>query len=934
MMSESKKKLFLFDAMALIYRAHFAFRKNPRINSKGLNTGAIFGFVNTIWEIIRKEKPTHLGVAFDTPEPTFRHKHFEAYKANREAQPEEIQIALPKIKEIIRAFGIPLLQKSGFEADDVIGTLAKRAESEDFEVFMMTSDKDYGQLVSTHIFLYKPAFLGKGVEVMGIPEVLAKWGIEEVGQLTDVLGLQGDAVDNIPGVPGIGPKTASKLLLKYKSVENLIAHAHELRGKQREKVETFAQQAILSKTLATIRTDVPLDFDAQALRYEGFDQEKLAPLFQELEFKTLARRILGENQPKSGQSAAGQSGQTSLFDDFPAKKLSPPEFSEPPLQSIDSRTHRYYHLRTAQARKSLCHFLSLQQAFCLDTETTSTDADTAALVGVSFAYQAGEAFYVPIPADEAEAKQILADFLPVFSDERIAKIGQNLKYDLKVLQNYGISLKGPLYDTMIAHYLLFPEQRHNMDAMARRLLNYAALPIESLIGKKGKKQGNMRHVCPEKVAEYAGEDADITFCLWQILAEKIEKQALSSLFHHIEMPLLGVLMQMEQNGVKVDTAFLTSYSKTLAGKIEKIENKIYQEAGVEFNINSPKQLGEILFGKLVLSKNPKKTKTGQYATSEDVLLSLSADAQIVRNILDYRQLQKLKSTYVDALPKLISPKDGRIHTSYNQSVAVTGRLSSTQPNLQNIPIRTAEGREIRKSFVARSADYLLLSADYSQVELRIMAAFSKDPTMLQAFAQGRDIHATTAAKIFKVPLEAVDSEMRRRAKTANFGIIYGVSAYGLSQQLQIPREEAKKIIDAYFEEFSTIKKYTEDMIQFARTHGYVETLMKRRRYLPNIKSRNFTQRSFDERNAVNTPIQGSAADIIKKAMVSIGEWLKKEQLRTKMIMQVHDELVFDVHKSELDYVQKKVVALMESAAAPDVPLKVDIGQGHNWLEAH
>ncbi len=930
----TEKKLFLLDAMALIYRAHFAFSKTPRINSKGMNTGAVLGFVNTLWEIISQQKPTHIGVAFDTAAPTFRHVQFEAYKANRDAQPEEIQLAIPLIKDIVRAFRMPVLERDGYEADDVIGTLAKKAAQEGFEVFMMTPDKDYGQLVEERIFLYKPAFMGNAVEVMGVPEVLAKWDIARVAQVTDMLGLQGDAVDNIPGIPGIGPKTAAKLLAQYDTVENLVAHAHELKGKQRENVETFGQQGILSKQLATIDINVPIDFAADTFAYTGFDQAALQPIFEELEFRTLARRLFEtepSSKPETRTAKSTSPQQTSLFELQTASVV--PNAPET-FRTLDTTPHRYYVVSTPEERASLRHFLALQPTFCFDTETTSTDAHEAELVGIAFAYVAGEAFYVPVPAERAAARALVQEFSELFATAHIAKIGQNLKYDILVLENYGIEIKGPLRDTMIAHYLAFPDLRHGMDSMAETHLAYKPVPIESLIGKKGKGQGSMRDVPSAQVAEYAGEDADITLQLWQVLEREIEERGLQTLFYEIEMPLMQVLAAMEQQGVALDTPALSQYSQVLEQEIARAEEVVYAHAGEVFNIGSPKQLGEILFDKLQLIEKPKKTKTGQYATGEEVLVSLAAQHEIVRNILTYRQLQKLKSTYVDALPKLVSAKDGRVHTSYNQTVTVTGRLSSTNPNLQNIPIKTEQGREIRKAFIPRSADFVLLAADYSQVELRILAAFSQDPTMVQAFREGRDIHAATAAKIFRVPLEAVDSEMRRRAKTANFGIIYGVSAHGLSEQLHISRKEAGEIINAYFEEFSTIKQYMDGVVNFAREHGYVETIMKRRRYLPNINSRNFTQRGFDERNAVNTPIQGSAADIIKKAMVEIHAWMQTANLRARLLMQVHDELVFDVHREEVELLKEKVAQLMENAASLAVPLKVEIGTGQNWLEAH
>ncbi|MEN7546490.1 DNA polymerase I [Rapidithrix thailandica] len=926
------KKLFLLDAMALIYRAHFAFSKNPRINSKGLNTGAPLGFTNSLIEIIKKEKPTHIGVAFDTKAPTFRHIEYKEYKAQRQEQPEDITTAIPIIKDIVKGFQIPVLEKDGFEADDIIGTLAKRASKEGFEVYMMTPDKDYGQLVEEHIYLYKPAFMGNGVEILGVEEVLAKWKVERIEQVIDCLGLQGDSVDNIPGIPGIGPKTATKLLAEYGTVENLVANTDKLKGKQKERVIEFGEQGILSKKLATIDINVPVDFDEEALKYSGFNEPELKNIFEDLEFRTLSKRLFGESTPATAkQRTKTQGQQTSLFDTAPVAEESEEEV-QAEKKTLENTKHSYHLIDTKDKVDSLIHFLSLQEEFCFDTETTSIQAYEAKLVGMSFSYYASEGYYVPVNDDNVA--EVLEAFKPVFANEKIAKIGQNIKYDLTVLHSYGVEVKGDLFDTMLAHYLLEPDSRHNMDVLAENYLNYIPLSIETLIGKKGKKQGNMQDVDPVKVAEYASEDADVTWQLKAVFAPKLAKLNQEKLFREIEMPLVNVLAQIEENGVKVDIDSLKKYSNELEEEVKAIEQKIFKEAGEEFNIGSPKQLGVILFEKLKLIEKPKKTKSGQYATGEEILITLAKEHQIVQDILDFRQLQKLKSTYVDALPALISEKDGLIHTSYNQAVAATGRLSSTNPNLQNIPIRTERGREIRKAFVARDENYVIMAADYSQVELRIMASFSRDEHMIEAFKEKKDIHAATAARINKVPLEEVSPEMRRKAKTANFGIIYGISAFGLSQRLNIPRKEAGELIDTYFQEFPSVKEYMDWVINFAREQEYVETIMGRRRYLRDINSRNFTQRGFAERNAINAPIQGSAADVIKKAMIDIHQWMQKEKLRSKMIMQVHDELVFDVHKDELEIMQSQVKKLMENAVKLGVPLEVEVGVGNNWLEAH
>jgi DNA polymerase-1 len=929
-----EKKLFLLDAMALIYRAHFAFSKNPRVNSKGMNTGAVLGFTHALVEILQKEKPTHLGVAFDTNAPTFRHEMMESYKANRQEQPEDIQISIPYVKRVVEAFQVQSIELNGFEADDIIGTLSRKAYDEGYTVYMMTPDKDFGQLVNERVFLYKPSYMGNSVEVQGVPEILARWNVERVEQVVDMLGLQGDAVDNIPGIPGIGPKTASKLLAKYGSVEKLIENVEDLKGKQKQNVIEFAEQGLLSKKLAKIDTNVPVDFDPEALKWNTWHEEQLREVFAELEFKTLTRRLLGEDT-----SAAPKAGdQLSLLSTGQQQKTSaavPQEVEKTQPDTIASRLHHYHLVESEEACKELLHYLMLQKSVCFDTETTSVDAATAELVGIAFCYQSGSAYYLPLPEEHDEVLKLLNIFEPFFSSENIEKVGQNLRYDLTVLQQYGVEVKGPLFDTMLAHYLLEPDLRHNMDYLAETYLNYKPVSITELIGKKGKNQLNMRQVAPEQVKEYAAEDADITWQLAEVMRSKLKEQPrLQEILHELELPLMEVLASMEANGIAIDKAALDAYSIELGERLAEIEKEIYKQAEVEFNIGSPKQLGEVLFDKLKLLEKPRKTRTGQYATGEEILVQLTEKHEIVPLILQYRQLSKLKSTYVDALPALLSPTDGLIHTSYNQAVAATGRLSSTNPNLQNIPIRTEEGRQIRAAFVPRSEEFTLLSADYSQIELRIMASLSKDETMIEAFKNKKDIHAATAAKIFKIDLGEVDSEMRRRAKTANFGIIYGISAFGLAQRLNIPRGEAGDLIKAYFEEFPAVKAYMDKVVEDARKTEFVETVMGRRRYLRDINSRNQTQRGFAERNAINAPIQGSAADVIKKAMIDVHQWLQKEKLQTLMLLQVHDELVFDVHRSELELVQPKIMQLMEQAATLEVPLEVESGVGENWLVAH
>jgi DNA polymerase-1 len=949
-------KLFLLDAMALIYRAHFAFIKAPRITSKGLNTSAVFGFTNTLLEVLQKEKPTHIGVAFDTSAPTFRHIQYEAYKAQREAQPEDITVAIPLVKKLLEAMCIPILVLDGFEADDIIGTIAKEASREGFEVFMMTPDKDYGQLVEEHVYMYKPAFMGKGAEKLGVPEILERWQIQRIDQVIDILGLMGDAVDNIPGIPGVGEKTAQKLIAEYDTIENLLAHADEIKGKLGERIREHGDKAIMSKQLATIDIKVPVPFDAEDLTVCSPNTDKIISLFDELEFKTLRQRVLGVGQPITTTTPAAKAkpadkkGQLDLFGN-PDQELGkqPAEISENlsdqeavdetetallTKRNIANTLHRYHTVDTPELMTSLAHYLSLQDAFCFDTETTSLNAIDAELVGISFAYLHGEAFYIPVPADREKAQEIVEYFRPVFENENIEKIGQNIKYDLLVLMNYNIEIRGKLSDTMLAHYLLEPDKRHGMDILAESYLNYEPVSITSLIGKKGIKQSNMRDVAIPEITQYAGEDADITLQLNTVFNEKLPKVNAEKLFQTVEMPLLKVLASMESAGVRIDSNALAEMSAVLEGDLRKTESQIFEIAGTSFNIGSPKQLGEVLFDKMQLIAKPKKTKTGQYATGEEILSELENEHEIARKILDYRELQKLKSTYVDALPLLVSERTGRIHTSYNQAVAATGRLSSTNPNLQNIPIRTPRGREIRKAFVPHNDEFQILSADYSQIELRIMAAFSEDASMIEAFNQGRDIHATTASKVFKVALEDVTSDMRRKSKMVNFGIIYGISAFGLSQRLAIPRGEAAGIIQSYFEEFPAVKSYMDRVINNARESEFVETILGRRRYVPDINSRNQTNRGYAERNAINAPIQGSAADMIKVAMINIHDFIINEKLRSRMILQVHDELVFDAHRDEIPLLKEKVDELMRTAIPLPVKMETGIGIGANWLEAH
>ena len=946
------KKLFLIDAYAIIYRAYYAFIRNPRFNSKGLNTSAIFGFINTLEDVLKREKPTHIAVAFDPKGKTFRHEAFEQYKAQREATPEDIRLAVPIIKSLIKAYNIPALEVPGFEADDVIGTMAKKAEQAGFEVFMLTPDKDYGQLVSDHIFMYRPKHTG-GFETMGPAEVKAKYDLDSHEQVIDLLGLMGDASDNIPGCPGVGEKTAVKLLKEFGSIDTLLSRTDELKGALKTKIEENKEQIIFSRFLATIRIDVPIDFDEKSLEIEPRNEPELRVLFDELEFRTMSAKIGNtfssfppdQPLPSIKTTKPKPAGQMSLFDDFenpdakPAQKLVSSLEEEPiieattGLKSLQNIPHKYILIDTKVKRSNLISQLFVQKSVCFDTETTGLDMFTSDLVGLSFCFVEGEAYYVTLPENKAEAKEVLHEFKAFFDNDRIEKIGQNIKFDLLMLLQYGIELKGKLFDTMIAHYLIQPELRHGMDYLAEIYLNYRTIHFEDLVGSKGKNQADIRTVDIKKLCDYAAEDADVTFRLKQILEKELKENALENLFYEIEMPLMQVLATMEHTGVRIDSEALRQSSVILTDEMLKLEKEIHEIAGYEFNVSSPMQVGEILFDRLKLDDKAKKTKTGQYSTSEDILEKLQSKHPIIGKILDYRGLKKLLSTYIDALPQLISPVTGKVHTSYNQTVAATGRLSSTNPNLQNIPIRDAQGKEIRKAFIP-DADSLFFSADYSQIELRIMAHLSSDANMLEAFNSGHDIHTATAAKIYKIPLEEVTSDMRRKAKTANFGIIYGISVFGLSDRLSIPRAEAKELIDGYFVTYPEVKKYMDASIQRAKEMGYVETLLGRKRFLPDINSQNSIVRGFAERNAINAPIQGTAADIIKIAMVRIQKRLEQENLQAKMTMQVHDELNFTVPKNELEALQKAVIEEMENAIKLQVPLIADCGVGANWLEAH
>ena len=918
-------KLFLIDAYALIYRSYYAFIKSPRINSKGLNTSAVMGFCNTLNEVLTKEKPTHIGVAFDHGK-TFRHDAFPEYKAQREETPEDIKLSVPLIKQVLEAMHIPILQVDGFEADDIIGTVATRFGADGIETFMLTPDKDYGQLIGPNVFMYRPRH-GGGYEILGEKEVEAKYGIPTPAQVIDLLALMGDSADNFPGCPGVGEKTAAKLINQFGSIDNMLQHTDEIKGKLREKVENAVEDIKMSKFLATIRTDVPMQLDLDKLKVEQPDETKLRAIFEELEFKTLINKFLNkdESKPKTDNN------QLDLFAENTTNESDDPKNAK--FESIKTTQHEYKLVENEEELHQLCDFFITKEFVSIDTETTSTDAIRAELVGLSFSVEEKKAFYVTVPANYEEALKIVQIFKPLYESDKIMKIGQNIKYDYEVLTRYGVTLQGKMFDTMIAHYLIQPELHHNMDYMAETLLGYQTIHIEELLGPKGKKQKNMRDLPPTDIYEYAAEDADITLRLKNVLEPRLKELGVEELFWNIEMPLVRVLADMELNGVCLDTEALQDTSKIFTERMKQYEQEIYKEAGEEFNISSPKQVGDILFGKLQIMDKPKKTKTGQYVTSEEVLQSLESKSPIVRNILNYRGIKKLLSTYIDALPKLINPRTGHIHTSFNQALTATGRLSSSDPNLQNIPVRTDDGKEIRKCFIPEEG-CLFFSADYSQIELRIMAHLSEDENMMEAFREGHDIHRATAAKIWHVDIDKVTDAQRKKAKQANFGIIYGITTYGLAQRMDIPNGEAKELIEGYFRTFPKVQAYMEHAKEVARAKGYAETLFHRRRYLADINSRNATVRGFAERNAINAPIQGTEADIIKVAMVRIWERFKKEGIRSKMILQVHDELNFSVFPEEREQVERIVIEEMQNAYPLNVPLIADAGWGKNWLEAH
>ena len=946
-------KLFLLDAYALIYRAYYALIKNPRINSKGFNTSAILGFVNTLEDVLKKENPTHIGVAFDPSGPTFRHEAYEQYKAQREETPEVIRLSVPIIKDIIRAYRIPILEVPGYEADDVIGTLATEAGKRGITTYMMTPDKDYGQLVSENVFMYRPKYGDKEFEVMGIEQVKAKFDIESPLQVIDMLGLMGDSSDNIPGCPGVGEKTAQKLIAQFGSIENLLDNTDQLKGALKTKVETNKELITFSKFLATIKTDVPIELNLHELKRETPDEEALRKIFDEMEFRTLTERVFNREKtsspteapaPKKGSGQLSLFGgmepapapknansQANLFAEFTDNGQGDAEFSS--LTSLKSTVYNYQLIDNEEKRKDFLQIIKTKEIFSLDTETTGTDPITAELVGMSFSFAKNQAFYVPVPADRHEAEKIVNEFKEVLENPTTLKVGQNIKYDMTVLSNYGVEVQGPMFDTMIAHYVLQPELRHNMDYLAEIYLHYQTIHIEELIGSKGKNQGNMRDLSPEAVCNYACEDADITLQLKEVLEKELKDNGADRLFYDIEMPLVPVLAYMERNGVCVDTEALKETSRHFTARMKQIEEEVHQRAGMEFNISSPKPVGEVLFDKLKITDKAKKTKTGQYVTSEEVLESLKNKHQIVEKILDYRGLKKLLSTYIDALPQLINPRTGKIHTSFNQTVTATGRLSSSNPNLQNIPIRNEDGKEIRKAFIPEEGCEFF-SADYSQIELRIMAHLSGDKNMIEAFQEGDDIHASTASKVYKIGLDEVTREQRSKAKTANFGIIYGISVFGLAERMNVPRSEAKELIEGYFQTYPQVKEYMDMSIAKARENGYIETIFGRKRFLPDISSHNAVVRGYAERNAINAPIQGSAADIIKVAMINIYQRFKDENIRSKMILQVHDELNFSVYPEEKEKVQHIVIEEMEKAYAMQVPLRADCGWGKNWLEAH
>ena len=918
-------KLFLLDAYALIYRAYYAFIKNPRINSKGMNTSAIMGFVNTLNEILTKEQPTHIGVAFDHGK-TFRDEAFPSYKAQREETPEDIRASVPIIKQIIKAMHIPVLQVDGFEADDVIGTLATKAGKAGITTYMLTPDKDYGQLVSDNVFMFRPRH-GGGYETMGPSEVCEKYDLSSTSQVIDLLALMGDSADNFPGCPGVGPKTAAKLIAEFGSIDNMLANSSKIKGKLREKVESAVDDIRMSKFLATIRTDVPIDLNLDELKVEEPDFTQLAEIFTELEFKSLLDKFI--KKPQQQPKVANM--QLDLFAENPTNDAVNAEFSS--FESLKTAPHEYKLIETEEDARKLFDFFITKQILCLDTETTSINPIDAELVGLSFCVEEGKAFYVAIPAERKKAERIVNIFKPLYESTKILKIGQNIKYDMEVLMNYGVRLAAPMFDTMLAHYVLQPEQKHNMDILAETLLNYQTIHIDELIGPKGKSQKNMRDISPADICDYAAEDADITLRLYNVLKPRLKEADVEDLFYNIEMPLVPVLAEMEMNGVLLDTNALAETSKVFTDRMTQIEKNIYELAGHQFNIASPKQVGEVLFGEMKIVDKPKKTKTGQYVTSEEVLQQLRSKAPIVDHILEHRGLKKLLGTYVDALPKLINPHTGHIHTSFNQAVTATGRLSSSDPNLQNIPVRGEDGKEIRKCFIPEPG-CLFFSADYSQIELRVMAHLSGDKNMIEAFREGYDIHAATAARIYKEDINDVTRDQRTKAKRANFGIIYGITVFGLAERLEISRDEAKQLIDGYFETFPQVHDYMEKAKQLAREHGYAETFFHRRRYLPDITSHNATVRNFAERNAINAPIQGSAADIIKIAMIRIYERFRREGIKSKMILQVHDELNFSVLPEEKEQVEKIVLEEMQNAYTLQVPLVADSGWGNNWLEAH
>ena len=918
-------KLFLLDAYALIYRAYYAFIKNPRINSKGMNTSAIMGFVNTLNEILTKEQPTHIGVAFDHGK-TFRDEAFPSYKAQREETPEDIRASVPIIKQIIKAMHIPVLQVDGFEADDVIGTLATKAGKAGITTYMLTPDKDYGQLVSDNVFMFRPRH-GGGYETMGPSEVCEKYDLSSTSQVIDLLALMGDSADNFPGCPGVGPKTAAKLIAEFGSIDNMLANSSKIKGKLREKVESAVDDIRMSKFLATIRTDVPIDLNLDELKVEEPDFTQLAEIFTELEFKSLLDKFI--KKPQQQPKVANM--QLDLFAENPTNDAVNAEFSS--FESLKTTSHEYKLIETEEDARKLFDFFITKQILCLDTETTSINPIDAELVGLSFSVEEGKAFYVAIPTERKKAERIVNIFKPLYENTKILKIGQNIKYDMEVLMNYGVRLAAPMFDTMLAHYVLQPEQKHNMDILAETLLNYQTIHIDELIGPKGKSQKNMRDISPADICDYAAEDADITLRLYNVLKPRLKEADVEDLFYNIEMPLVPVLAEMEMNGVLLDTNALAETSKVFTDRMTQIEKNIYELAGHQFNIASPKQVGEVLFGEMKIVDKPKKTKTGQYVTSEEVLQQLRSKAPIVDHILEHRGLKKLLGTYVDALPKLINPHTGHIHTSFNQAVTATGRLSSSDPNLQNIPVRGEDGKEIRKCFIPEPG-CLFFSADYSQIELRVMAHLSGDKNMIEAFREGYDIHAATAARIYKEDINEVTRDQRTKAKRANFGIIYGITVFGLAERLEISRDEAKQLIDGYFETFPQVHDYMEKAKQLAREHGYAETFFHRRRYLPDITSHNATVRNFAERNAINAPIQGSAADIIKIAMIRIYERFRREGIKSKMILQVHDELNFSVLPEEKEQVEKIVLEEMQNAYTLQVPLVADSGWGNNWLEAH